>query len=154
MAKKSGTRIPYNNPHIKRKLEKQMKKMNRLTIVLTVVALLIGLGAGALAARIMTKNDSFALLGEKTYTYTVGEGNGSVRFADPGWHATAFGQDVGDKVVTTTNLTEDGDGYLVDTSKEGTYYISYSVSSIRYKEVLLVRAIEVKAASGEEGGEG
>jgi hypothetical protein len=102
----------------------------------------------------MTKNDSFALLGEKTYTYTVGEGSGSVRFTDPGWRATAFGQDVGDKVVTTTNLTEDGNGYLVDTSKEGTYYISYSVSSIRYKEVLLVRAIEVKAASGEEGGEG
>lgn len=145
---KKPTRIPYNNPRIRAKLERKVKKMNRVTLVLAVLFLLIGVAVGAGGAYTVTRDDAFLLSGEREFTYTVGESGGAIAFTDPGVTVTAFGRDAGKSVTTSSNLTKDGDTYTIDTSEEGVFYIAYTSSSLRYRNVRLVRTFRVVAAEG------
>ena len=90
--------------------------------------------AGYFTSRyVLTKDDIFEVIGDKTITLTLGE-----RYEDEGAIAIAFGKDVSSEIKVETN---------VDYEKEGTYYIRYTVDNIRYLNIERYRTIIIEAPS-------
>lgn len=149
MAKKTAS-IPYNNPHLRRRAEQRLKKLNRVTLVLAVLALLVGLAIGAAAAWKITANDGLTLTGEKHITYTVGEGGGSVVLPEAGFTAVSLGRDVAGSVSVETALEAVPDGFRISTAEPGVYAIVYTSTDPLLRQVRQVRVVTVLA---DEGGE-
>jgi len=128
----------------KRKIKSKAKKISAASYVIWVIALLLGLALGAFACYYLCRNDGFELKGKSEYTLEVsGEGT-SVIYTDKGAEVVSFGKDISKKVKVSTSLSEVGDGeYKIDTSKEGVYYIIYTVDDVRFGDIKRVRTIRV-----------
>ena len=128
----------------KRKAKSKAKKISVFSYVIWAIALILGIAIGALACAFVCRNDCFELNGKKEYTIDVGEEGSSTIYKDKGVKIVSMGKDISKKVKTSTNLKEVGDGeYLIDTSKEGSYYIIYSVDDARFGEVKRIRTFKV-----------
>ncbi len=117
-----------------REVKKALKKLHATTKALIVVALLIGIGAGALTCYFMSKNDTFELKGQKSYQIELNTAEGAAPFlyTEEGVEAIAFGQDVSGKLTVSTTLQKDAEGrYIIPVDKEGVYTITYTVDSIK-----------------------
>lgn len=112
------------------------------------VCLIAGVILGAILYKQLTKEDGFNLIGEQTVTLTVGSDGA---YTDPGATLVRFGRDRSDQIVIETNLTKSGDGYVVDTSAPGSYYISYTTDMRGYSGRKLIRTIRVAEDETTEG---
>ena len=122
-----------------RAAKKAIKKLHTTTKVLIVVALLIGIGIGALSCYLMSKNDMFELKGTKSYQIELNavEGAAPFLYTEEGIEAIAFGQDVSAKLTVTTTLEKDAEGrYMIPVDKEGVYTITYTVNSLKFNGTL------------------
>ncbi len=129
---------------VKRKAKSKAKKIHPLTYVICFLCLALGVGAGIGGYSLICRNDTFRVRGEANYVLKVGEQD-QLTYKDEGVKIIEFGRDISDKVLTETNLTETDDGkYTVDTSKEGSYYIIYTVDSPKYGKVERIRTITVR----------
>lgn len=124
------------------------RKLNAKTFVIALISFLAALAVGAVACFMLGKNDKFELKGSDELTLTLGE-----VYTDEGADIREFGLDFSDKAVVETNLKRDENGgYYAD--EVGTYYISYSVKSLKLgfvykiKKVRLVTFVE-ESESGE-----
>ncbi|MBE7073502.1 MAG: DUF5011 domain-containing protein [Clostridiales bacterium] len=118
---------------IKTKAKKQLKKKPWLIAIV----LLIGVSAvgGFFAAKVMTQNDKFEILGEKTIYLSVGE-----TYQDEGAVAVSFGRDVSVNIKSENNI---------DYTTPGDYYIKYTIKDIRFGNVCRYRYIVVQGVDNE-----
>lgn len=132
----------------KRKVKSKAKRISAVSYVIWIMALVLGLLLGAFACYFLCRNDGFELKGKSEYTIALGDEGSSVIYTDKGAEVISFGKDISKKVKVNTSLDEVGDGeYKIDTSKEGVYYIIYTVDDVRFGDIKRVRTIRV-------GGEG
>lgn len=112
----------------KTKKKNQPKKSTFLT-VLMVIILIFG-GGGFLTFNLLTKNDEFSIIGEKNITLTVGDA-----YVEQGAKIISFGSDKSESVIVEST---------VDTSVAGEYYVKYSSSDYRFKNVIRYRYVVVE----------
>lgn len=122
---------------MKKEFNKMLKKTNKLLLLFVFLFLALGIGAGYLSSFLLTKNDTFELIGEKSISLSLNE-----KYQDTGVKVISYGLNLNDKVSVDSNL---------DTSKEGEYRIIYTVKSLKYKNVKRVRYITVGNGSGNNG---
>ena len=79
------------NRKIRKSAEKAVKKMHPAAVVFALLFLFIGAAGGYFLAREVTKNDTFALLGEKNIALESGE-----TYVEPGVRIISFGKDISD----------------------------------------------------------
>ena len=123
----------------KSEAKKALKRLHTTTKILIVVALLLGIGAGALTCHLMSRGDAFELQGNKSYQIELNTTEGAAPFLyeEEGVLAVAFGQDVAGKVSVQTSLQKDDAGrYMIPVDKEGVYTITYTVESLKYNGTL------------------
>ena len=136
---------------VKRTVKRQVRrtaKANPAAVVALIVALAIGVVVGYLACAALTKNDGFALKGEKEIVFTLGDGDGSVTLAEPGCVLTALGRDASGSVRVETDLEKTDGGYTVPTDAPGVYHIVYRPAHFLFSKYSLVRTVTVNAAEG------
>ena len=124
---------------VKSKAKKAIKRLHTTTKILIVVALLLGIGAGALTCHLMSRGDVFELQGSKSYQIDLNADEGAAPFLyrEEGVLAVAFGQDIAGKVSVQTTLQKDAEGrYIIPVDKEGVYTIIYTVDSLKYNGTL------------------
>ena len=138
----------------RRTLERKAKKPHPLTKVVAVLALLIGIAAGAVFTHFAFQNDHFTLKGQTQFSIDVGE---SYTYTEQGVDAVCFGRDVSDKLSVETTLEKDANGnYIIPTDKEGVYTITYTVDCLKFGEKApngVIKRIRVfTVAAAEEDG--
>ena len=114
-----------------RVVEQVIKKTHGLTIFLCLLFLIIGAAGGWFGYSLISKNDTFQVVGEKEITLTVGD-----TYTEQGCKVVAFGKDLTSNVKIQSDL---------DTSKEGTYFVVYTVETFKFKNIQKVRVINVVA---------
>jgi hypothetical protein len=129
-----------SSPFPPRKSTSSKQTLSSGTLLLPAFFLLIGLLIGVTLCQFLTQKDTFCLVGEKEYTITCGE---EYLYVEEGVEVIAFGKDLSDRLVISTNLTYTEDGYRLDTSTPGQYYIAYTVDSFYYQDIQLVRNFTV-----------
>ena len=117
--------------------EQAVKKSHPATVILTIVFLIVGIAAGVLVSRQITKNDKFILNGEKTVQMEVGGA-----FVDEGATVISFGRDISSDVQVS------GDELNADV--EGVYQLVYTVDDLRWGDYRLVRVVVVGNPEGAE----
>ena len=115
----------------KKQIQREIKKVNPITIIFVVLFAVIGVGAGFGVALYLTKDDVFALNGDTEITLQVGED-----YVEQGAKAIAFGKDISENIEIIGE---------VDTSVEGRYVLKYKVKSFRYTNYVLYRLVIVEA---------
>ena len=123
MAKKKST--------LEKHAGKVAKKIGAFSLFLIAALFIFGGVGGYLVANVMTKNDTFQLVGEKVVTLQQGQ-----TYQDEGVLVISFGKKVSNEKVTVENN--------IDYDKAGQYYIKYSVDNIRYKGVYRYRTIVIE----------
>ena len=135
---------------IKREVKKDVKNTGKRLGVVGVIAiilcLVVGVVGGIFAEKLISRNDCFVLSGDKEIVVQVGD---DFTYSEAGYKCVSFGKDISDKVVIDTNLTKNSDGtYTLDTTKEGDYYMIYTVDSLKYGKIKRVRTFTVEVANG------
>ena len=126
--------------------KKKLRRANRLTGFICLLALVGGFFAGAYAYEYLCSGDCFVLQGQKEYAVALN--SAEFIYNDDGAKVVEFGRDISDSVVTETNMTDLGGGkYTVDTTVSARYYIKYTVDSPKYGKVARIRTFVV---GGEE----
>jgi len=124
-----------------KKLKKAIKKAHTGYIVVVALALIIGLAGGYFAASAICAGDTFELKGQKETSVKVGD---TLSYTDEGLNYVSYGKDLGSSYAVKTNLTQNSDGsYTGDTSVAGEYYIIYTVTEGRCKDMTLYRVFKV-----------
>lgn len=119
---------------------KAVKKSHPAVIVLAVLFFVVGAVAGVIASRKLTENDKFELIGPKEIRLALNE-----EYVEQGAQVISFGRDVSEKVIATSDS--------VDVSKDGVYYVVYTVEDLRWGDFQLVRTVVVGNPETEEGGD-
>lgn len=119
----------------RRGAKKFFKNLHAATKVTLVLALLVGLAAGAFACITVSKNDRFLLAGSSAVSIDVSRDGTPFLYAEEGVEAVCFGRDVSDKLTVDTQLQRDAEGrYIIPTDKEGIYTITYTVDCVKFGE--------------------
>ena len=127
---------------------KRTAKRNPTAVIALIVVLVAGLLVGYFACKALVKNDGFQLKGEKEISFTVGDGDGSVTLAEPGWTLTALGRDASGSVKVETELQQTEGGYTVPTDEAGVYRIVYRPTHFLFSKYSLIRTVTVNDAEG------
>ena len=124
-----------------KKLKKAIKKTHKAYLVIMALAFVIGAAGGYFAASTLCAGDTFELNGQKETTVKTGD---EIKYTDEGIKYVSYGKDLSVAYTVTTNLTAVGDGsYTGDTSEETEYYIIYTVTEGRCKDMTLYRVFKV-----------
>lgn len=115
------------------------KKVNGKTIAIAVIALIIAFGIGVGACFILSKNDRFDIVGQDEITLQLSES-----YKDQGVDIREYGIDLSGKakVEADPKLKTDENGeYYAD--EVGTYYIKYTVSSLKFGFVYKIQKVRL-----------
>lgn len=128
---------------VKRKTKAKVKKIHPLSFVIWILVVAIGLGAGFGAATLLCRNDRFVLNGKTEMRVPIQEGK-VYEYTDRGATVISFGRNRSDEVKVSTNMEQiDPKTYSFDASKEGVYYMIYTVEDERFGEIRRVRTFYV-----------
>ena len=137
--KKASLNINIKSPS-KTKTKKVIRKIKKISPTALIISFLLLIGGacgGWFGTQFITKNDCFTLIGKDEITKVVGQS-----YVDQGVNVISFGKDLKDKVKVETNLTKNQDGTY--TSNEvGTFYMIYTVDSIKYGTIFKVQKIRL-----------
>lgn len=126
---------------VNEKKSSHTKKEKQATFKLAIIfCLLFGALIGYIGVKFVCKNDYFEINGTKNITLSVGDS-----YTDAGASVVAFGKNIDDKIVIEVYNNNENIGGLenIDTSIETTYQIVYTVSSLRYKNIKLIRTLQI-----------
>ncbi len=112
-----------------KQIRKVVKKLDRTTMVILCIFLILGAAVGVGTSLFVMRNDVFAINGETEITLNVGD-----EYVEGGAKAIAFGKDISEMV----NI--DGE---VDTQNEGEYIIKYTVDNFRFRNYTLYKLVKV-----------
>lgn len=138
VSKKVEVDINLNKPSKKttNKAKKKIKKLSTGTLCLAIFLLAVGVVGGFFGIKYLSRNDCFTIVGQDEIFLTLDED-----YQDEGVKIVAFGFDDSNKAKVETNLkTRDGKYYA---DSEGTYYIKYTVSDIKYGSIFKVQKIRL-----------
>lgn len=122
---------------MKKKTKKTIKKVPKSIYICLFLFLSLGLIGGYFTVNILTKNDTFELIGEKNITLNLNQ-----EYSEQGVKVISFGKNLNDKVEIASDL---------DTSKEGEYTIIYTIKdSYKYKNIKRVRYVSVRNGSDQD----
>lgn len=137
-----------SNTSSKRKYTKKATSaIKKANIFVCVLILIVSVGLGALGYFVVSKNDCFTLVGEQEITIVMDVLENETEilgtFVDEDKvKIVEFGKDISSEVIIETDMTQNEDGsYSV--KEEGTYYIKYSVDSIKYGKIFTVEKIRL-----------
>lgn len=124
------------------------KKVSGKAILIALLSFVLALAVGASVCFFLSRNDTFAINGSDELTFVLGE-----TYADEGVTIKEFGFDLSNKAVVETNLKTNDDGkYYADNT--GTYYIAYTVKSLKFGFVYHVQKVRlITFVEASEGGE-
>lgn len=125
--------------NIRNSIWSSYKSLSAMQVVLIIFCLLLGLAGGLFTGYKLTEHDNFFVNGESCMEYPCSEGY--LRYRDEGVTVISFNDHIEDRVSVTTNMTMENGEYVIDLSHPGTYYIAYTVDSIKYQNVQRVRTI-------------
>ena len=135
--------MPSNNrsKQWRKKAKKAIKKTHRGVIAIGVICLLLGFAIGYIGSEYLSENDCFILNGEKNIAVPK---DSSFTYMEEGAQIISLGRDLSAQVIIDTTLPTDANGnYIVDTSTETTYVITYTVDDIKYGNIKRIRTITV-----------
>lgn len=138
VSKKAELDLDLKQPSKKttKKAKKQIKKLSTGTVCLAILLLAVGIVGGFFGVKYLTRNDCFTLVGQDEIFITLNE-----QYSDEGVKVVAFGFNDEDRVKIETNLeTQNGKYYALT---EGTYYIKYTVSDIKYGSIFKIQKIRL-----------
>lgn len=129
------------NNNRQKSAHKAIKKNHRGIVVIGTLFFLFGFLAGYIGAEYLGKSDCFVLNGEERITVSLGE---AYTYTEQGATVISFGRDLSSQVTIQTDLPIDAnEGCIIDTSKEATYTIIYTIDDIQYGSVKRIRTITV-----------
>lgn len=114
---------------VETEIKKEIKNTHFLTIVIVLIVFVVGALGGWFGYSLISKNDTFELLGEKEITLSLHD-----TYVESGAKVVAFGKDV------SKDVKIEGD---VNTSQVGTYYITYTINNFKFNNVKKVRVVNV-----------
>lgn len=147
MAVKNAGKSPKNKANYKKSSKKgsarrkKGKNSSSTAVFLCILAAALGILVGLLVCRAVTAGDEFSLIGDSEIVCTVGD---DVTYKDEGVRILSLGRDISSKVSVQTDLKKADGGYIVDCSKEGVYFIKYTVDDIKYGQTVRIRTIRVE----------
>ena len=126
-------------------------------LLITLICLIVGASCGGSSLYYLTRNDCFTLIPVMGQTTTIkigGEGYPST-YEELGAKCISFGKDVSDSVKIKYLYSEDifhepKEVAKVDPTIEGTYYVVYTSTNLKYQTVQLVRKVNVTIVKTEE----
>ncbi len=135
--------------------KKVIKKLHPITVAVVVIFAVLGIGLGALAGYLFSKNDRFVLKGNSSYSLDVSDTD--YIYKEEGVSAYCFGFDVSSKLVVETSLKKNAQGdYIIPTKEEGVYYIKYTIDFFKFgadaPNGLIVRVRTFTVNSSEDDG--
>lgn len=137
--------IPYKNSKKNENKIKSYAKTANVFVALLIFIITVGIGVGAYF--VVSRNDCFTLNGSQEISVTMqatANGSGFVgEFTDEfGVKVIEFGKDISNKVEIQTNMIKvSGNKYKA--TEVGTYYIKYSVNSIKYGKIFTIEKIRL-----------
>ena len=124
-----------------KRAKKAIKRTHRGITLIGILCLLIGFALGYIGAEYLSENDCFELLGEQEIAVAQGT---TYSYTEEGVKIISFSRDLSSQVQITTDLPIDENGnYMIDTSVETTYIITYTVEDIKYGNIKRIRKITV-----------
>ena len=121
--------------------QKLVRKKRSALRWIALIFLAAGFAAGYFGAEYLCSNDCFYINGESHITIQKGT---DYTYPDEGATVISFGRDLSTEIIIETDLpTIENGTYFVDTSKEQTYTITYTIDDLRYRGVKKVRFITV-----------
>lgn len=117
---------------VSKETKKQVKK-NPLVALFLLVLVAVGAAGGFFGIKLLTKNDTFEIIGEQTIELTIGQ-----EYTEQGVKAISFGKDVSADVEIDSN---------VNINQAGEYYVKYTIDDFRFKDVVRYRYVKVVEAS-------
>lgn len=122
---------------MKRGIKKAIKKSNKTLLFVFLLFLIIGIISGYIATKIITKNDTFELIGNKSITLNLNQ-----EYVEQGVKVISYGKDLKERVKIESDL---------DLTKEGEYTIVYTIKdSYKYKDIKRVRYITIVNGSDSD----
>lgn len=137
--------IPYKNTKKNQNKVKSYVKNVNIFVALLIFIIMLAVGVGAYF--IVSRNDCFELIGAQEIFIELKENEDksdftTTFFEDGGVKIIEFGKDISNNVKIETNMKKAGDNkYEVD--KLGTYYIKYSIDSIKYGKIFTIEKIRL-----------
>ena len=137
--------ISYKNTKKNQNKVKSYVKNVNIFVALLIFIVMLAIGIGAYF--IVSRNDCFELIGAKEIFIELNENEDksdfiTTFFEDSGVKIIEFGKDISNNVKIQTNMKQAGNNkYEVD--KLGTYYIKYSVDSIKYGKIFTIEKIRL-----------
>lgn len=143
--KKSPKKTTNYKKHTKKKPARRKKgsASSGRAFFACIIAAVLGVIVGVLVCRAITARDEFSLIGDSEIVYSVGD---DVTYLDEGARVISLGRDISADVNVQTTLKKTDEGYIVDCSSEGVFYIKYIVDDIKYGDTVRVRTIRVEGA--------
>ena len=118
---------------IKKEAKKQVKK--RPWLIFLIIFLAVGAVGGFFTAKLLTQNDVFEIIGDKTIYLTIGQ-----TYEDEGAKVISFGRNLSENVKSENNI---------DFATAGEYYIKYTIEDIRFGNVCRYRYVVVQEVENE-----
>ena len=119
-------------------LKKAVKKTSPITLIIVIMFFAVGLVGGFFGYKYLIKDDKFELIGEKEILVFQNDVIDENLYNQKSVNIVIFGKEAKDKL----EITYDERG--LDSSKLGTYYVTYKSKSVRFYNVTLVRKIIVQ----------
>lgn len=135
--KNQSKKTKQSSKRAQKRVEKSLKKVGFTAIILAVLFLIVGAGAGWVVTKIICKNDCFEMIGMDEISIEIGSS-----YVDQGVKIVAFGKDESESVSVETNLTKNADGSYTS-NEEGTFYMIYKSSCFKYGQLFKVEKIRL-----------
>lgn len=147
-SKKAEINIDFNKPKKSQtnKVKRNFKKVGKKSLLVALVMLVLGAAGGWFGVKFLTRNDAFEIIGQEEVSVILG-----TNYEDLGVKVVSFGKDLSDKVQIETNLTQNPDGTF-SAEDYGTYYIVYTVDSIKYNSIFKIKKIRLVSFVEESEG--
>lgn len=137
--------IPYKNTKKNQNKVKSYVKTVNIFVALLIFIIMAGVGVGSYF--IVCRNDCFSLNGAQEISVELKEKDDKTGYKpeiykDAGVKIIEFGKDISNNVKIETNMKVVGENEY-EVNKEGTYYIKYSVDSIKYGKIFTIEKIRL-----------
>lgn len=135
--------MPAQNTQInfKKPIKKAAKKTHRGISTIAVIFLFVGAVLGYMGAMYISENDCFVINGDKETYVKLGT---PCTYVELGATVISYGRDLSDFVRIEHDFPKDGNGnFIVDTSVEKTYVITYTIDDIKYGTIKRIRTITI-----------
>lgn len=137
--------IPYKNTKRNQNKFKSAVKTVNIFVALLIFIITAGIGVGAYF--VVCKNDCFTLNGAQEISITMQANTDNTGFVgaftdDLGVKIIEFGKDISSEVIIETDMKKVGENEY-EVNELGTYYIKYSVNSIKYGKIFTINKIRL-----------